>query len=112
MIPENVESKIPEMKDNEEKKLLEILKDKGKPYKHKYDGHAAKVEEDIQIDYKDWEGNERTLKVPAGSYVVLEHEGGMPKIVTASDFEAKNKFIEDKKKEKQDGQIGIALIAE
>lgn len=96
MLPQDAVKRIDEMKDTEEKQLLEILKEKGKPFVQKCDGYAVKMEEDKQIDYKDWENNERTLKVPAGSYVIVDSGCHCPKIVTADDFESKNKIVEDK----------------
>lgn len=95
------EEAISEMKDSEEKKLMEILQGGAKAYVQKVDVIAIKVEEDKQIEYKDWENNERTLKVPAGSYVVVEPESKYPKIITAECFEAKYKEIGDKPKEKK-----------
>lgn len=103
-----------DMKETEEKQLLKLLEN-GKPYVKKHDGYAVKMDEDKQIEYKDWEDNERTLKVPAGSYIVVDSECQYPKIVTAKDFESKNKFIDsDKPKEKKDDYptIGIGLMAE
>jgi hypothetical protein len=95
------EKALDEMKDTEEKQLLKILKDGGKPFVRKHDGIAVKMDEDKQIEYKDWEDNERTLKVPAGSYVVCNSDGCCPKIVTAEDFEKKNKFMEESKKKEK-----------
>lgn len=114
MLPEKINTEIEEMKDTEEKQLLTILKENGKPYMRKVDGYATKVEEDKQIEYKDWENNERTLKVPAGSYIVVDSDCRYPKIITAEDFELKNKFIEDKPKEGKKSygpKIGIELMA-
>ena len=114
MLPKNAITAIDEMKDTEEKKLLEIIKEKGIPFKEKCDGYAVKMEEDKQIDYKDWEGNERTLKVPAGSYVMVDNDCRYPKIVTAEDFEAKNKFLEKKKdapKKPKEPGLGIEIVA-
>ena len=115
MLPET--ANIDEMKETEEKQLLKILKDDCKPFVRKYDGYAVKMTEDKQIEYLDWENNERTLKVPAGSYVVVDSDSSYPKIVTSEDFEAKYKFTEgDKPKivEKTDDspKMGIALIAD
>lgn len=103
-----------EMKDTEEKQLLKLLEN-GKPFVRKHDGYAVKMDEDKQIEYKDWENNERTLKVPAGSYIVVDPSCQYPKIVTAEDFEAKNKFIESQEKaepsKKSNGpKIGIELM--
>ena len=104
-----------EMKETEEKQLLKLLEN-GKPFVRKHDGYAVKMEEDKQIEYKDWEENERTLKVPAGSYVVVDAKCQYPKIVTAEDWESKNKFIDEPKKEtpkKESGpKIGIELMGQ
>lgn len=103
------------MEETEEKQLLMLLEN-GKPFVKKHDGYAVKIDEDKQIEYKDWEDNERTLKVPAGSYIVVNSGCQNPKIVTAEDFESKNKFVEETKKEtskKSEGpKIGIELMAD
>ena len=114
MLPSKAVERIDDMKDTEEKKLLEILKDKGQPFVKKCDGYAVKMDEDKQIDYKDWEGNERTLKVPAGSYVVVDADCHCPQIRTADDFESKNKIVEKKKEEKKKDSpvIGMELMIE
>jgi len=116
MLPENKISEIDEMKDTEEKQLLNLLKDNAKPFIRKVDGYAIKMDEDKQIEYKDWEDNERTLKVPAGSYVVVDSDCSYPKIITAEDWESKNKFIDEDKPKKvvkdNSPKMGIALIAE
>ena len=104
------ESELNEMKETEEKQLLMILKESGKPYVKKHDGIAVKMTEDKQIQYKDYEENERTLKVPAGSYVICEGTSHYPKIVTAEEFEENNKFVsgDDKPATKgSDIKIGI-----
>lgn len=106
--------KIDEMEEGKEKELMNILADGGKPYVKKQDGYAIKVSEDKEITYRDYSDNELTLKVPAGSYIVSEGDGCYPKIVTAEDFESKNKFIggEEKKSapERQSPKIGIESI--
>ena len=115
MIPESLTSGIEEMKDTEDKQLLNLIKDGGSPFTRKFDGFAVKVEEDKQIEYKDWEGNERTLKVPAGSYIVTDRDCRYPKIITADDFEAKNDLIVEKKeapKKSKGPKVGIELMAE
>jgi hypothetical protein len=115
MLPEYANKDIEEMKDTEEKQLLNILKKDAKPFMKKCDGYATKVEEDTQIEYKDWEDNERTLKIPAGSYIVVDKDCRYPKIITAEDFEAKNKFLEGKKespKKEETPTIGIGLMAD
>lgn len=116
MLPETKIADIDEMKDTEEKQLLNILKSDGKPFERKCDGYAVKMDEDKQIEYKDWEDNERTLKVPAGSYIVVDSDCRYPKIVTAEDWESKNKFIEEstaeeKPKKKSGQKIGIELMS-
>lgn len=116
MLPENITVKIDDMKDTEEKQLLNILKDGGKPFERKWDGYAVKMEEDKQIEYKDWEEQERTLKVPKGSYVVVDVDCHHPKIVTAEDWESKNSFIEETKndepKKKSGPSVGMELMGE
>lgn len=111
-----MKDKIESMEDGKDKELMKILEDGAKPYIKKQDGLAIKVSEDKEIKYKDYEGNENTLSVPAGSYIVTEGESCYPKIVTAEDWESKNKFIgEDKptKKVKSDRpKIGIELMEE
>ena len=110
---EIIEKVTEDMKETEEKQLLKLLEN-GKPFVKKCDGYAVKMEEDKQIEYKDWEDNERTLKVPAGSYVTVDSDYGCPKIITAEDWEKKNKFIgseEKPKKAEQSGpKIGIELM--
>lgn len=104
---------IEEMEDGKSKELLKILKEDGKPFVKKSDGHAVKVSEDKEITYKDYDELEKTLKVPAGSYVMLREGSTCPDIVTGEDFESKNKFIdsEPKKKEKKDRpKTGLDLI--
>lgn len=116
MLPENSIKAIDEMKDTEEKKLLEILKEEGKPFVKKCDGYAVKMDEDKQIDYKDYEDNERTLKVPKGSYVVVDSDCRCPRIQTSEDFESKNKIMGEEKsaeKPKDNGpKVGMQLYAE
>lgn len=106
------EQSLNEMKDTEEKQLLVILKENGKPVLKKVDGYAAVMDEDKQIDYKDYEGNERTLKVPKGSVVFCEPGSNYPKVITGDDFEKKYKFLEEKKakKEEKKSDIGIESI--
>lgn len=87
-----------EKKEGKDDKLLKILKDGGKPYVKKCDGNAVKIGEDKEITYKDYEGQENVLKIPAGSYIVAEGNSNCPKIITAEEFEKKNKFIEGSKK--------------
>lgn len=112
---EIIEKVTEDMKETEEKQLLKLLEN-GKPFVKKHDGYAVKMDEDKQIEYKDWEDNERTLKVPAGSYVVVDSGCQYPKIVTAEDWESKNKFIDEDKpkivKKDSSPKMGIALIAE
>jgi hypothetical protein len=73
-----------------------------------------KAKTDID-EMKDTE--EKQLKVPSGSYVVVDSDCHYPKIVTAEDWESKNKFIgeekpKEKKKEKSGPKIGIELMGE
>lgn len=91
--------KISEMEEGKDKELMQILADGGKPFMRKCDGYAKKVEEDKEITYKDYNDQELTLKVPAGSYIVTEADSCYPKIVTADDFEKKNKMLEGDKEE-------------
>lgn len=112
MLPEYASKDIEEMKDTEDKQLLKILQKDAKPFLKKCDGYAAKVDEDTQIEYRDWEDNERTLKVPAGSYVVVDNSCRCPRIITSEDFESKNKFVEEKEEPKKPKgpKIGIELM--
>jgi hypothetical protein len=107
--------KIEKMDDGKDKELMKIIAEGGKPFIRKSDGDAVKVSEDKEIKYKDYDDQELTLAVPAGSYVVIDENGCAPKIVTAEDWESKNKFIEGdkpkKEKKKDDSRkIGIELI--
>ena len=96
------EEVVEKMDDGKDKELMKIISDGGKPYVKKSDGHAVKVSEDKEITYKSHDDEELTLKVPSGSYVVVEGDSTYPKIVTAEDWESKNKFLsEDKPKEKK-----------
>ena len=108
--------KIEKMEDGKNKELMKILEGKAKPFLQKCDGYACKVDEDKEITYKDHSDQELTLKVPAGSYIVVEKDSCYPDIVTAESFEAKNKFIEGDKKpemkeEKKDNPIGMELMS-
>ena len=84
-----MKDKIESMDDGKDKELMKILAEGAKPYIKKQDGIAIKVSEDKKIEYKDYEGNENTLSVPAGSYIVTDGESCYPKIVTAEDWESK-----------------------
>lgn len=101
--------RIEKMEDGKDKELMIIVSD-GKPYKRKCDGYAKKVEEDKEITYKDYQDQENVLKVPAGSYVVLEKDSCCPKIIPAEEFEEKNTFIDkgEKKSTKED-KVKIGL---
>lgn len=108
-------NKVEAMEDGKDKELMKILAEGGKPFIRKSDGNAVKVSEDKEIKYKDYEDQELTLAVPAGSYVVVNEDSCCPKIVTAEDWESKNKFIEEPNKapKKEKGpSIGIELMAE
>jgi len=107
--------KIESMEDGKEKELLKILDGKAKPFMRICDGFAVKCEEDKEITYKEYNDQELTLKVPKDSYIVVDKDSHYPKIVTAEDFEKKNKFLEDKKempKKKEGIKLGINLMGE
>lgn len=109
--------KVEAMDDGKDKELMKILSEGGKPFIRKSDGDAVKVSEDKEIKYKDYDDQELTLAVPAGSYVVVNEDSCCPKIVTAEDWESKNKFIEDKKpkvekKKDTSHKIGMASVVE
>lgn len=108
---------VEEIKDEKRKELISILKEGGKPYVKKCDGYAVKMTEDKEIKYKDHDGIENTLSVPSGSYVITEGSSSYPNIITAEEFEKKNKFIEgeykkESHKEEKEGRIGIELMLE
>lgn len=96
MIDKEVVSK---MDDGQNKKLMEILAEKGKPYEKKHDGYAVKVEEDIPITYVDYNNTEITMKVPKGSYIMVGEDSSYPKIVTEKEFEDSNEFCDEEKEE-------------
>jgi hypothetical protein len=106
--------KVEKMDDGKDKELMKLVAEGGKPYVKKMDGMAVQVTEDKEITYKDYEGQENTMKVPKGSYVVTDGDSCYPKIVTAEEFEGKNKFVEgkaEKKAEKDDSpKIGIESL--
>lgn len=109
--------KIEEMDDGKNKELMKILEGKAKPFLQKCDGYACKVDEDKEITYKDHGDQELTLKVPAGSYIVVGKDSCYPEIETAESFEGKNKFVEGeekhKMKDKKSGpSIGMEVVAE
>lgn len=108
-----LEAKIEKMDDGKDKELLSLIQEGGKPFMRKADGYAVKMSEDKEIKYKDHSDQELTLKVPEGSYVVVDVDCSYPSIVTAEDFEGKNKLIGDSKPEpkKDDSpKIGMALM--
>jgi|LGOV01.1.fsa_nt_gb hypothetical protein len=112
-----MEDVVEKMEDGKDKELMKILAEGGKPFIRKSDGNAVKVSEDKEIKYKDYDDQELTLAVPSGSYVVVNEDSCCPKIVTAEDWESKNKFVEGEKPkvvEKKDNspKIGIELMAE
>lgn len=108
--------KIEAMEDGKDKELMKVMGDNSKPFLRKCDGHAVKISEDKEITYKDYNDQELTLKVPSGSYLVVDIDSSCPKIVTSEDWESKNKFVgEDKPKEKKKDnspKVGIALMAD
>lgn len=89
---------IDEMGDGKEKELMQILQGKAKPFVRKADGYAVKCEESKTITWKDHEGVENTIEVPEGSYIQVDADSHYPKIVTAEEFEKKNKFLDNPKK--------------
>ena len=102
MLPEKYTEGIDEMRDSEEKELLKVLKESdAQPYVRNCDGYAAKMKEDKEITYTDYDKNERVLKVPKGDYIIIEAGCSYPKAVTAEDFEMKNKITGDKKEDKK-----------
>lgn len=114
------------MDDCKEKKLMEILAEKGKPYVKKHDGYAVKMEEDVQITYTDYNNTEMTFTVPKGSYIMAEEDSSYPKIVTQKEWDDSNKFLgeegsaheasetkeEEKKEEKKKQKFGLELLEE
>ena len=89
---------VTEMSDGKEKELMQILQENAKPFVRKADGYAVKCKESKTITWKDHEGVENTVEVPEGSYIQVDSDSHYPKIVTAEEFEKKNKFLEDSKK--------------
>ncbi len=92
------EKMITEMEDGKDKELMKLLQGNAKPFIRKYDGYAVKCKESKKIEYKDHQGNELTLEVPEGSYICIDMDSHYPKIVTAEDFEKKNKLMDESKK--------------
>ena len=92
---------IKKMEDGKDKELMKLLGDNAKPFMRKADGHAIKCTEAKKIEYKDHDGNEITLEVPEGSYIVVNGDSHYPKIQTAEDFEKKNKFVGEKMDKKK-----------
>lgn len=89
---------VTEMSDGKEKELMQILQENAKPFVRKADGYAVKCKESKTITWKDHEGVENTVEVPEGSYICVDADSHYPKIVTAEEFEKKNKFLEGSKK--------------
>lgn len=110
--------RIEEMSDGKEKELLKILNSDAKPFLRKVDGYAVKCTENKTITWKDHENVENTVEVPEGSYIVTDGDSCYPKIVTAEDFEKKNKFIDgekpkpEKKKKESGHEIGIESLSD
>ena len=104
----NVEM-VEKMEDGKEKELMKILQDGGKPFIKKHDGYAVKCTEAKTIKWKDHEGNELTLEVPEGSYVVVDVDSNYPSIRTSEDFEKKNKLIESGKSAFRVGKLVKAI---
>lgn len=105
--------KIEEMEDGKNKELLKLLGENAKPYIKKADGYAIKMDEDKEITYKDYDELEKTLKVPANSYVIVKEGCSSPDIITADEFESKNKFVESsetKKEKKPSKPTGLATL--
>ena len=87
---------VEKMENGRDKQLMQILADKGKPYKKKFDGYAVKVEEDKQITYTDWENRELTLTIPKGSYLMVAEDSSYPHIVTEKEWDDSNCFVDEK----------------
>lgn len=86
--------KIAEMPEGKDKELLKVLHDGSyAPFVRKCDGYGVKVEEDKEISYKDFNDQENVLKVPKGSYIVVESDMNYPKILSAEEFKSKYDFI-------------------
>ena len=113
-----MKDRVEKMEDGKDKELMKILEGKAKPFLQKIDGYACKMEEDKEITYKSYNGQELTLKVPKGSYIMTEQDSCYPKIVTSEEFEKRNKFVggdekPKKEKEKEDGsKIGMELMSD
>ncbi len=103
---------IEKMDNGRDKQLMQILADKGKPYKKKFDGYAVKIEEEVQITYTDYDNRELTMTVPEGSYLMVGEDSSCPHIVTEKEWSDSNKFAEecDEKHSGKQGRIGLALI--
>lgn len=81
----NYDTVVEKMDDGKDKEILKAIGSELKPYVKKQDGFAKKIAEDIEITYKDYDGHENTLKIPAGSIVkVMDY--GRTEIVTEEDF--------------------------
>jgi hypothetical protein len=99
------EEMVTEMSDGKEKELMKILQENAKPFVKKHDGYAVKCKENKKLTWKDHEGVENTVEVPEGSYVCVDSDSHYPKIVTAEDFEKKNKFLDNPKEKKNDNPV-------
>lgn len=109
--------KIEEMSDGKDKELLKLLNANAKPFMRKHDGYATKVDEDTEITFKNHDGQETSIKIPAGDYIKVDGDSCYPEIVTSESFEKRNKMVEgekpkEEKKEDDSPKIGIATIAE
>lgn len=92
---------IEKMDNGRDRQLMQILADKGKPYKKKFDGYAVKMEEEIQITYTDYDNRELTMTVPEGSYLMVGEDSSCPHIVTEKEWADSNCFVDEEGEEKE-----------
>ena len=93
---------VSKMEDGKDKQLMQILADKGRPYKKKFDGYAVKMEEDKQIIFTDYNNTEMTMTIPKGSYIMATEDSNYPKIVTEKEFDDSNKFCGEHQESKEE----------
>ena len=101
---------IDEMDEGKDKEIMKAIGSDLKPYVKKSDGFAKKIEEDIEVKYKDYDGHENVLKIPAGS-IVKVMDGCRTEIVTEDDFNKKYVFhdegeeVEEEKEEESHKEV-------